>query len=528
MRVHEQKQSRPQPQALPHINNLRANSPSQADTGSLRATTFEGDTWERDASRRAEDALARQGGAVAAGEMGTASGEALDPAMQAAMEMGFGHDFSRVRVFADETGDAAAVRVGARAITVNHNIFFARGEYRRDVLAHELAHVVQKDLGAPALAYRNGHQDLRRVENALRGAIAMLRHSVRFLPTQMLSALVNSMVSVLSMFFPSGHGQRDEHGNVTRESRRGAGLTATVTINGRAGTYSHPIEIYLSEETPGESSDLRAKYSPHEGRPGGEIRIYVHRVAAMNQPQLISAFAHELVHLFSDFLIRMQPIPPTTGRAEATRNQVLVGGRIDLADPELGFHTPRRDATFQQRLAFGSQLENLQVAYEPVIDFVNQQRASRGAAPLPRGTGAAWAHDTARELLAFLIAQEELGPLLQLEAARLSATAEAGPAARNRPRGRSRRALHAPSHIEGGAPPAVQSEAGPHGLVAVGDPPLNTVRFFRDYAESWLDDQQDRQALSTPEGIRILGQVGRSPQMRAVLHTIKQWVLQIP
>jgi len=65
-------------------------------------------------------------------------------------------------------------------------------------------------------------------------------------------------------------------------------------------------------------------------------------------------------------------------------------------------------------------------------------------------------------------------------------------------------------------------------LVAVGDPPLNTVRFFRDYAESWLDDQQDRQALSTPEGIRILGQVGRSPQMRAVLHTIKQWVLQIP
>jgi hypothetical protein len=66
------------------------------------------------------------------------------------MESRFGHDFSRVRVHADERAADAAAAVNARAYTVGSQIVFAHGQYApslsegRHLLAHELAHVVQQ------------------------------------------------------------------------------------------------------------------------------------------------------------------------------------------------------------------------------------------------------------------------------------------------------------------------------------------------------------------------------------------------
>ncbi|GAA2759454.1 hypothetical protein GCM10009872_48140 [Actinopolymorpha rutila] len=71
------------------------------------------------------------------------------------METRFGHDFSRVRVHSDEKSAATTRAYGALAYTTGSDIFFSPGRYQpytatgRQLLAHELAHVVQQ-AGAPA------------------------------------------------------------------------------------------------------------------------------------------------------------------------------------------------------------------------------------------------------------------------------------------------------------------------------------------------------------------------------------------
>jgi hypothetical protein len=62
----------------------------------------------------------------------------------------FGHDFSRVRVHTDASAAQSARAIDARAYTVGRDIVFGAGQYRpqtdsgRQLLAHELAHVVQQ------------------------------------------------------------------------------------------------------------------------------------------------------------------------------------------------------------------------------------------------------------------------------------------------------------------------------------------------------------------------------------------------
>ncbi len=69
------------------------------------------------------------------------------------MEAGFGHDFSAVRVHADSESAAQARQRGAKAFTVGSDVHFAAGRYQpqseqgQDLLAHELAHVVQQSRG---------------------------------------------------------------------------------------------------------------------------------------------------------------------------------------------------------------------------------------------------------------------------------------------------------------------------------------------------------------------------------------------
>jgi hypothetical protein len=91
------------------------------------------------------------------GEILRSPGEPLNASTRAAMEPRFGHDFSRVRVHADNRAAASAEQANASAYTVGRDIVFAGGQYKpqtatgRDLLAHELTHVVQqKDAAARA------------------------------------------------------------------------------------------------------------------------------------------------------------------------------------------------------------------------------------------------------------------------------------------------------------------------------------------------------------------------------------------
>lgn len=83
----------------------------------------------------------------------TSSGQPLDPHTRELMESRFGHDFSQVAVHANAGATEAASAISARAFTVGHDIVFGAGEYvpssfaGRNLLAHELTHVVQQRTG---------------------------------------------------------------------------------------------------------------------------------------------------------------------------------------------------------------------------------------------------------------------------------------------------------------------------------------------------------------------------------------------
>jgi hypothetical protein len=84
-------------------------------------------------------------------------GQSLDPSTREFMESGFGHDFSRVRVHADDKAAESSLALNAQAYTVGEHVVFAPNRYDhatdvgRRLIAHELAHVVQQSGGAIAL-----------------------------------------------------------------------------------------------------------------------------------------------------------------------------------------------------------------------------------------------------------------------------------------------------------------------------------------------------------------------------------------
>jgi hypothetical protein len=77
-------------------------------------------------------------------------GQPLEASTRAFMESRFGHNFGKVRIHNDAQAAASARAVNARAYTVGRDVVFRAGQYSpqthagREILAHELAHVVQQ------------------------------------------------------------------------------------------------------------------------------------------------------------------------------------------------------------------------------------------------------------------------------------------------------------------------------------------------------------------------------------------------
>jgi hypothetical protein len=78
-------------------------------------------------------------------------GHSLDTGVRRQMESAFGADFSAVKVHRDSAANSLSSSVGARAFTTGSDIFFSEGAYNpgtsggRELLAHELTHVVQQN-----------------------------------------------------------------------------------------------------------------------------------------------------------------------------------------------------------------------------------------------------------------------------------------------------------------------------------------------------------------------------------------------
>jgi hypothetical protein len=90
---------------------------------------------------------------AAVGEVLRSPGRSLPASARAALEPGFGRDFSGVRVHTDAKAAESARAVQARAYTVGQDVVFGAGQYDPDslaglhLLAHELAHTAQQGGG---------------------------------------------------------------------------------------------------------------------------------------------------------------------------------------------------------------------------------------------------------------------------------------------------------------------------------------------------------------------------------------------
>ncbi len=116
-------------------------------------------------------------------------GRPLESGVRGELEGTLGHDFSAVRVHADETAAASAAAVSAQAYTVGSNVVFGANRYRpasvegRQLLAHELTHVRQQAGAAPGGPLRIV-DDPRAEAEANRAAAAPVRQLQRALQRQ--------------------------------------------------------------------------------------------------------------------------------------------------------------------------------------------------------------------------------------------------------------------------------------------------------------------------------------------------------
>lgn len=118
-------------------------------------------------------------------------GQPLDSATRGFMEPRFGHDFSMVRVHADNQAADAARTIEARAFTVGQNIVFGRGEFApatkagSRLLTHELTHVVQQQAQGTRLA-----GVVQRAPSTLESSTsASERQSVRVLRSELIAVM---------------------------------------------------------------------------------------------------------------------------------------------------------------------------------------------------------------------------------------------------------------------------------------------------------------------------------------------------
>jgi hypothetical protein len=88
------------------------------------------------------------------------SGQSLDAGTRNFMESRFGYDFTNVQIHNDSLAHQSSSDIQAKAYTHANHIAFASGQYQpqtnsgRELLAHELTHVIQQQGTSPALVSR--------------------------------------------------------------------------------------------------------------------------------------------------------------------------------------------------------------------------------------------------------------------------------------------------------------------------------------------------------------------------------------
>src|SRR5262245_265740 len=139
---------------------------------------------KREQRTQGEAASTRRPAPAGARSAPQTSGAPLEHGTREFMEQRFGHDFSRVRVHADSEAASSAKSANAQAFTVGNNVVFGSGQYNpgspsgKQLLAHELAHVVQQDKPSAGSAQTSDYESeanaaSRRVAKGERASVTL-------------------------------------------------------------------------------------------------------------------------------------------------------------------------------------------------------------------------------------------------------------------------------------------------------------------------------------------------------------------
>jgi hypothetical protein len=143
-------------------------------------------------------------------------GQPLDLQTRAFMEPRFGYDFGQVRVHDDTRAAESAQRVDALAYTVGRDVVFGAGQFAptsiagRELLAHELAHVVQQaPVAADVAPLRIGEPDdpqERAADRMAQSALAGAPPAAERVPASAAPMLARRVIPRLVHCTPGGAG----------------------------------------------------------------------------------------------------------------------------------------------------------------------------------------------------------------------------------------------------------------------------------------------------------------------------------
>jgi len=198
-------------------------------------------------------------------------GRPLDSAEREHMEARFGFDFGRVRIHDDARAAESVEAAGAAAYTVGSHIALGPGRYAwsmaegRDLLAHELTHVVQQRGGGPLVADRPAAVPAER-------EAAHVASLVRHQPVGgHLAAQISSQPTTLACYIPS----RDRAGGATTLPGQPAPTPApAVPLTGLARFAEVMRRTYgVRTVREGTQDEQENRLTPQGGAPPGGIHI---------------------------------------------------------------------------------------------------------------------------------------------------------------------------------------------------------------------------------------------------------------
>jgi cell wall-associated NlpC family hydrolase len=111
-------------------------------------------------------------------------GQPLDATTRAFMEPRFGHDLGSVRIHVDKKAIESARAVSALAFTVGQNLMFGEGSFApattigKQLLAHELAHVIQQKGDSPEFLRRRCGDTTPPSQNQASTRAEIVRHAI--------------------------------------------------------------------------------------------------------------------------------------------------------------------------------------------------------------------------------------------------------------------------------------------------------------------------------------------------------------